>query len=66
MEDRNVIKPIIKEMKDEKEVKVIHLKEMASISWFSCLHIRPTASADNKGSSPITVEHHKTRPQNLL
>ncbi|KAI5402589.1 PsbP domain-containing protein 3 [Lathyrus oleraceus] len=40
---------------------------MASISWFSCLHIRPTASADNKGlSSSITVEHHKTRPQNLI
>ncbi|MCI08420.1 PsbP domain-containing protein [Trifolium medium] len=41
---------------------------MASISWFSCLHIRPTtASASDKGlSSPITVEHHKTtRPQLL-
>nr|AFK45639.1 unknown [Medicago truncatula] len=39
---------------------------MASISWFSCLHIRPTATAGDKGlSSPITVEHHKTRPQNL-
>ncbi|XP_004500830.1 psbP domain-containing protein 3, chloroplastic [Cicer arietinum] len=35
---------------------------MASISWFSCLHIPPTSSAADKGlsSSPITVEHHKT------
>ncbi|GAU51429.1 hypothetical protein TSUD_309300 [Trifolium subterraneum] len=40
---------------------------MASISWFRCLHIRPTASASDKGlSSPITVEYHKTARPHLL